>query len=170
MELVWFRGYHWIKQSLKLNTTYVIFGRLNWYNNRPSMPHPEIETLENFSKGFSKSLQAVYPSTEKLLTKGITQRTIIKMMNELFRSIKNPFSESLPEDLISKYNLIDKNKALKNIHFPHNQDTLIAAQNRLKYEELFFIQLQLLMKNRQRKQNIKGFVFRESKGLLQYFF
>ena len=170
MELVWFRGYQWIKQSLKLNTTYVIFGRLNWYNNRPSMPHPEIETLENFSKGFSKSLQAVYPSTEKLLSKGITQRIIIKMMNELFRSIKNPFSESLPENLISKYNLIDKNKALKYIHFPHNQDTLIAAQNRLKYEELFFIQLQLLMKNRQRKQNIKGFVFEKVKDYFNTFF
>ena len=91
-------------------------------------------------------------------------------MNELFRSIKNPFSESLPEDLISKYNLIDKNKALKNIHFPHNQDTLIAAQNRLKYEELFFIQLQLLMKNRQRKQNIKGFVFEKVKDYFNTFF
>ncbi len=159
MELVWFRGHQWIKESLKLNTAYAIFGRLNWYDNRPNMPHPEMETLENFEKGFSKALQAVYPSTEKLLSKGISQRVIIKMMGELLRSFKNPFAETLPRDLIAKYRLIDKNAALKNIHFPENQDTLTAAQNRLKYEELFFIQLQLLMKNLQRKQKIKGFVF-----------
>ena len=159
MELLWFRGHKWIKESLKLNTAYVIFGRLNWYGNRPNMPHPEMETLENFEKGFSKALQAVYPSTEKLLSKGISQRVIIKMMGELLRSFKNPFAETLPGDLIAKYRLIDKNAALKNIHFPENQDTLTAAQNRLKYEELFFIQLQLLMKNLQRKQKIKGFVF-----------
>ena len=159
MELLWFRGHKWIKESLKLNTAYVIFGRLNWYGNRPNMPHPEMETLENFEKGFSKALQAVYPSTEKLLSKGISQRVIIKMMGELLRSFKNPFAETLPGDLIAKYRLIDKNAALKNIHFPENQDTLTAAQNRLKYEELFFIQLQLLLKNLQRKQKIKGFVF-----------
>ena len=69
MELVWFRGHKWIKESLKLNINYVIFGRLNWYASQPSIPHPEIETLENFDKGLFKSLQAVYPSTEKLLTK-----------------------------------------------------------------------------------------------------
>ena len=159
MELVWFRGHQWIKESLKLNVVYVIFGRLNWYGNRPNMPHPEMETLENFEKGFSKTLQAIYPSTEKLLSKGISQRVIIKMMGELLSSFKNPFVETLPDDLRSKYRLIDKNTALKNIHFPENQDILTAAQNRLKYEELFFIQLQLLMKNLQRKQKIKGFVF-----------
>ena len=159
MELVWFRGHQWIKKSLKLKVVYVIFGRLNWYGNRPNMPHPEMETLENFEKGFSKCLQAIYPSTEKLLSKGISQRVIIKMMGELLRSFKNAFVETLPDDLRSKYRLIDKNTALKNIHFPENQDILTAAQNRLKYEELFFIQLQLLMKNLQRKQKIKGFVF-----------
>ena len=160
MKLVWFRGHQWIKESLKSNIPYVIFGRLNWYGNSPNMPHPEMETLENFDKGFSKSLQAIYPSTEKLLSKGISQRAIIKMMTELLQSIKNPFAEALPKYLISKYNLIDKHNALKNIHFPIDQNTLTAAENRLKYEELFFIQLQLLMKNLQRKQKIKGFIFK----------
>ncbi len=170
MELIWFRGHQWIKESLKLNTAYVIFGRLNWYDNRPHMPHPEMDTLENFEKGFSTALQAVYRSTEKLLSKGISQRVIIKMMGELMRSSENPFAETLPGDLITKYRLIDKNTALKNIHFPKNQDTLTAAQNRLKYEELFFIQLQLLMKNLQRKQKIKGFVFSKVGDYFNTFF
>ncbi len=170
MELVWFRGHKWIKESLKLNINYVIFGRLNWYANQPSIPHPEMETLENFDKGFSKSLQAVYPSTEKLLNKGISQRVIIKMLQELLISLKKPFPETLPEDLRTKYKLIDKNTALKNIHFPDNQDILTAAQNRLKYEELFFIQLQLLIKNLQRKQKIKGFFFEKIGDKFNTFF
>ena len=170
MELVWFRGHKWIKESLKLNINYVIFGRLNWYANQPSIPHPEMETLENFDKGFSKSLQAVYPSTEKLLNKGISQRVIIKMLQELLISLKKPFPETLPKDLRTKYKLIDKNTALKNIHFPDNQDILTAAQNRLKYEELFFIQLQLLIKNLQRKQKIKGFFFEKIGDKFNTFF
>jgi ATP-dependent DNA helicase RecG len=170
MELVWFRGHQWIKESLKLNTGFVIFGRLNWYGNRANMPHPEMETIENFDKGFSRALQAVYPSTEKLLNKGISQRVIIKMMRELLLSFKNPFVETLPRDLIEKYRLVDKNTALKNIHFPQDQEALTAAQNRLKYEELFFIQLQLLMKNLQRKQKIKGFVFEKVGDYVNTFF
>ena len=161
MELVWFRGHQWIKESLKLNTDYVIFGRLNWYGKRPNIPHPEMEIEEHFNKGFSKKLQAVYPSTEKLLSKGISQRVMIKMMEELLRTLKNPFLETLTENLLNTYHFIDKNEALKNIHFPIDQNTLTAAQNRLKYEELFYLQLQLLMKNLQRKQKIKGFVFQK---------
>ncbi len=170
MELVWFRGHQWIKESLKLNTNYVIFGRLNWYGNRPNMPHPEMETLENFDKGRSKALQAVYPSTEKLLNKGVSQRVVTKMMGELLQSQKNPFAETLPEDLRNKYKLISKNEALKNIHFPEDHDRLTAAQNRLKFEELFFIQLQLLMKTLQRKQKIKGFVFEKVGNQFNAFF
>ena len=159
MELIWFRGHRWIKDNLKPNLEYVIFGRLNWYGGKPSIPHPEMETQENFKKGFSKSLQAVYPSTEKLLAKGISQRLISKMVEELLKSIKNPFFETLPLGIINKYGFINKDEALINIHFPQNQEKLTAALNRLKYEELFFIQLQLLIKNIQHKLKIKGYVF-----------
>ena len=159
IELIWFRGHQWIKDNLKPNLEYVIFGRLNWYGGKPSIPHPEMETQENFKKGFSKSLQAVYPSTEKLLTKGISQRLISRMIEELLKSIKTPFFETLPLGVINKYGFINKHEALINIHFPQNQEKLTAALNRLKYEELFFIQLQLLIKNIQHKQKIKGYVF-----------
>ena len=100
MELIWFRGHQWIRKSLQLNISYVIFGRLNWYNNKPSIPHPEMETEDNFKKGFSKSLQAVYPSTEKLIAKGISQRITSKMISELLHSIKTPFFETLPHMLV----------------------------------------------------------------------
>ena len=159
IELIWFRGHQWIKDNLKPNLEYVIFGRLNWYGGKPSIPHPEMETKENFKKGFSKSLQAVYPSTEKLLTKGISQRLISRMIEELLKSIKTPFFETLPLGVMDKYGFINKHEALINIHFPQNQEKLTAALNRLKYEELFFIQLQLLIKNIQHKLKIKGYVF-----------
>ena len=164
MELIWFRGHKWIKENLKPNLEYVVFGRLNWYNGNPSIPHPEMETQENFTKGFSKSLQAVYPSTEKLLTKGISQRLISRMIEELLKSINTPFFETLPSRVIDKYGFINKGEALINIHFPQNQEKLTAALNRLKFEELFFIQLQLLIKNLEHKQKIKGYVF-EKVGL-----
>ena len=67
MELLWFRGQQWIKESLKLNTAYVIFGRLNWYGNRPNMPHPEMETLENFEKGFSKAVSYTHLTLPTIL-------------------------------------------------------------------------------------------------------
>jgi ATP-dependent DNA helicase RecG len=129
-----------------------------------------MEIEEHFNKGFSKKLQAVYPSTEKLLSKGISQRVMIKMMEDLLRTLKNPFLETLTENLLNTYHFIDKNEALKNIHFPIDQNTLTAAQNRLKYEELFYLQLQLLMKNLQRKQKIKGFVFQKVGAHFNNFF
>ena len=159
MELVWFRGQKWIQETLKTNTPYVIFGRLSWYVGKPSIPHPEMELEDTFKKGPPRALHAVYPSTEKLLSKGISQRVLTKIMMELFQTIKTSFVESIPNEIIQKYNLITKDSALRNAHFPVDQNTLTAAQNRLKFEELLFIQLQLLMKNMQRKQKIKGFVF-----------
>ena len=170
MELIWFRGHQWIRKSLQLNISYVIFGRLNWYNNKPSIPHPEMETEDNFKKGFSKSLQAVYPSSEKLITKGIAQRITSKMISELLNSIKTPFFETLPPSIISKYKFLNKNESLINIHFPKSQEKLTIALNRLKYEELFFMQLQLLIKNLQHKEKIKGYKFKKVGNLFNTFF
>ena len=170
MELIWFRGHQWIKKSLKTNVPYVIFGRLSWYAGKPSMPHPEMETEGSFNKGFSKSLQAVYPSTEKLLSKGISQKVISKMISELLNSLKIPFFETLPPRIIDKYKFANKNEALINIHFPKSQEKLTAALNRLKYEELFFIQLQLLIKNLLHKQKIKGYIFQKIGAKFNTFF
>ncbi len=76
MELVWFRGQKWIRENLKLNTTYVIFGKTNWFNGKFNMPHPEIELLEEHEKNLRSAMQPIYPSTEKLSNKGITNRVI----------------------------------------------------------------------------------------------
>lgn len=161
LELVWFRGQKWIRENLKLNTAYVIFGKCNWFNGSFSMPHPEMELLTEHEQGTKVFMQPVYPSTEKLGNKGISNKVINKLMQQLFLEVKGKFSESLPDRLRSELKLISKSEALFNIHFPKNQELLAKAQFRLKFEELFYIQLQLIAKNRSRKQKIKGFPFTE---------
>ncbi len=159
MELVWFRGHKWIKENLKLNTPYVIFGKTNWFNGVFSMPHPEIELVSEYKKNLRTAMQPVYPSTEMLLKKGITNRVIMKLMQEVLQQTGLKFSESLGQEIIEDLKMISKAEALFNIHFPKNQELLAKAQFRLKFEELFFIQLQLLRKNMLHKQRIKGFNF-----------
>ncbi|MDO6809028.1 ATP-dependent DNA helicase RecG [Zobellia galactanivorans] len=159
MELVWFRGQKWIRENLKLNTPYVIFGKCNWFNGKFSMPHPEMELLKDHEQGLKVLMQPVYPSTEKLNNKGITNRVISKLVQQIFIETKGKFTETLSEKLMFELKLIPKSEALFNIHFPKNQELLAKAQFRLKFEELFYIQLQLIAKNMLHKQKIKGFNF-----------
>ncbi|MDH7448312.1 ATP-dependent DNA helicase RecG [Aquimarina sp. 2201CG14-23] len=160
MELVWFRGHKWIKENLKLNTPYVIFGKTKYYNGF-SMPHPEMELLAEHEKNLKVLMQPVYPSTEKLSNKGVTNRVVSKMMQQLFLDTKARFYDTLSEEIRSELKLIHKSEAILNIHFPKNQELLAKAQYRLKFEELFYIQLQLITKKLIRKQKIKGFPFTE---------
>ncbi len=159
MELVWFRGQKWIRDNLKLNTPYVIFGRCNWYSGKFSMPHPEMELLTEHEQGVKIQMQPVYPSTEKLGNSGITNRVINKLLQQLFVETKGKFIETLSDSILHDLKLISKSEALFNIHFPKNQEYLAKAQFRLKFEELFYIQLQLISKKMLRKQKIKGFNF-----------
>ena len=159
MELVWFRGHKWIRENLKLNTPYVIFGKTNWFNGLFSMAHPEVELLEEHEKSMRIVMQPVYPSTEKLSNKGITNRVVNKLMQQLFIETRGQFYDTLSEEIKGELKLISRADALFNIHFPKSQELLSNAQFRLKFEELFYIQLQLLIKNMLQKQRIKGFVF-----------
>jgi len=161
MELVWFRGQKWIRENLKINTPYVIFGKINWFNGLFSMPHPEMEPVEEYKKQLRTAMQPIYPSTEKLAKSGITNRVINKLMQQLFIETKGKFYNTLSEEITSELKLVPKAEAVFNIHFPQSQELLAKAQFRLKFEELFYIQLQLLIKNMLQKQKIKGFVFEE---------
>lgn len=159
MKMVWFRGQKWMKERLKLGKKYVAFGRINKFQQQFSMPHPELELQSEHEKKLRSGMQAVYPSTEKLAAKGVTNRAVINMVEQLFLGAKNEFQESLPKALLEQLKLPTKKQALFAVHFPKNQTVLAAAQYRLKFEELFYIQLQLIRKNFQRKQKIKGYPF-----------
>ncbi|MCK7590731.1 ATP-dependent DNA helicase RecG [Subsaxibacter sp. CAU 1640] len=170
MELVWFRGHKWIRESIKLNKPYVIFGKTNWFNGVFNMPHPDMELLEKHEKNLRSAMQPIYPSTEKLSSKGITNRVMSKIMQQLFLETKGRFEETLPDYLLSELKLISKSKALLNVHFPENQELLAKAQFRLKFEELFYIQLQLIIKNLIHKSKIKGFNFEKVGEYFNTFF
>ncbi|MFV9550917.1 ATP-dependent DNA helicase RecG [Algibacter sp. PT7-4] len=170
MELVWFRGQKWIKDSLKLNKVYVAFGKTNWFSSKFNMAHPEMELLEDHEKNLRSAMQPVYPSTEKLNNKGITNRTINKIMQQLFIETNGKFTETLSDNLRSELKLISKQSALFNVHFPKNQELLSRAQFRLKFEELFYIQLQLIIKNLVHKSKIKGFPFNQVGTYFNSFF
>ena len=159
MELVWFQGHKWIRESLKLNEVIVIFGKCTSFNGTFNMAHPEMELLSEHQKSLRSAMQAIYPSTETLANRGISNRVIIKMMQQLFLETQNLFSETLPDYLLDELKLIPKKAALFNIHFPKSSDELAKAQFRLKFEELFFIQLQLITKNLIQKHKIKGHPF-----------
>ena len=159
MELVWFQGQKWIRESLKLNTVYIIFGKVAQFGSNFNMAHPEMELVEEHKSSLRSAMQPVYPSTEKLTNRGISNKIVSKMMQQLFIETQANFKETLPIYLTDELKLIPKNTALFNIHFPKSQGLLSKAQFRLKFEELFFLQLQLITKNLIRKHKIKGHAF-----------
>jgi len=123
------------------------------------MPHPDVELKTAFDKGLSKAIQPIYPSTEKLSNRGVSNRVICKIMEQIFLQLNGRFEESLSSEILEHQKLISKSEALLNIHFPNNQKILSLAQFRLKFEELFYIQLQLIIKNIIHKSKIKGYRF-----------
>ncbi len=159
MELVWFQGYKYLIEKLIPGKPMVIFGRLQYFNNTYSMPHPEIESLEEHKIGLKSGLQAVYPSTEKLNNRGISNRIFSKALEHAFSMANQPFEENLPLEIRKELRLVSKSEAMVAMHFPKSPDQLTKAESRLKFEELFFVQLQLITKNIVQKQRIKGYVF-----------
>ena len=170
MELVWFQGQKWIRESLELNVPIVIFGKCASFGNVYNMAHPEIEILSEHEQSLRSAMQPVYPSTEMLSNRGITNRVINKLMQKLFEETQALFTETLPDYLMNELKLVSKKEALFNIHFPKSGEALAKAQFRLKFEELFFIQLQLITKNLVRKHKIKGHAFKKVGELFSDFY
>jgi len=170
MELVWFQGQKWIRENLKMNLPYVVFGKVTQFGTTFNMAHPEMEPLAEHEASLRSAMQPIYPSTEKLTQRGVTNKVVNKMMMQLFTETQAKFAETLPPSLLADLKLIPKNAALFNIHFPKSQEILHKAQFRLKFEELFFIQLQLIMKNQIRKHKIKGNPFTQVGTLFNEFY
>ena len=163
MELIWFKGQQWIRKLIQPNKPYVVCGKLNFFNKRFSIVHPEMYLLDDYRKTIQSKLYPVYPSSEQMASKGISRRIFREYVQSLIQQIAPDVKENLPEYFVDVYNLLDKRTSILNVHFPQSLKLLEKAQYRLKFEELFFIQLQLLKKKRLRKQKIKGYVF-ESVG------
>ncbi len=159
IELIWFKGAKWIKQNLISGNEYIIFGKPARYGRKINIAHPDIDDPKEDNKKISSSLQAVYPSTEKLAKKNVTSKVFRKIISNLFEQTGGIIPETLALYLTEKLKLLSYNEALVNIHFPHNAEKLNRAIFRLKFEELFYIQLNILKLKFKRKAVFKGFLF-----------
>ncbi len=168
LELVWFKGIPWVLQKIKPEIEYVIFGKPNRFGKTLSIAHPEIELASTRStKG--GYLQPVYPLSEKLRNKYLDSKFISKLEQELLRVAQPHIHETLPPALLKQFNLISKKEAIINIHFPSSLERLTAAQNRLKFEELFYLQLRLLKMKIVRYDKFKGQVFSDTSILTKFY-
>ena len=159
IELVWFKGIKWIVNKISSGKEYVVFGKPNHFKGRYNIPHPEIEEVGVNKIDLGEKLQPFYYSSEKLKSKGLDSKGIGKIMKNLIPVVRDHLNETLTPEIIDNLKLIPREEALLNIHFPKDQKILQRAQARLKFEELFFIQLTLLELKIVRSEKVKGHVF-----------
>lgn len=159
IEVVWFQGVRWIENSIKTNKDYILFGKPSLFGNRLNIAHPEIEDLAEFRADKISGLQPVYPSTEKLKTRGLDSRGIMKLVQAVFQDPYLDIPEFFPGPLLERFKLAGRKEALKGIHFPGSEAMRSAALFRLKFEELFFTQMRMLLIKGLRKSSLKGYVF-----------
>jgi len=158
IELIWFQGIKWVRENLKLNTPYIVFGKPTTFSGQINIVHPELEPVEGQNTA-SGLFQAFYNTTEICKKKFLTSKTINKLQGTLAQQVQNRIGETLPCHFIKKLKIMPLGMALKQVHFPENPSLLKAARFRLKLEELFFIQLKILSLKHRREESFKGFVF-----------
>ena len=158
MDLIWFQGVKWVRENLKMNTPYVAFGKPTSFGGQINMVHPELEPAEGQSPA-SGVFQAFYNTTEACKKKFLTSKTINKLQWTLAQLVQDQINETLPDYFIKKLKIVPLHQALGQIHFPETPVLLKAARFRLKFEELFFIQLKILGMKHKREEYFKGYVF-----------
>jgi len=160
IELIWFKGVSYLEKNLMIGATYIVYGKPTLFSGRLNMTHPEMDIATPGNTQQSLSLEPVYHSTGKLEGRGLDSRGIMKLQKVLRNKLaKERIPEILPDYFVKKFKFTDRRKALADIHFPASQNDLTIASNRLKFEELFFLQLKLLAQKTKRKLAIKGHVF-----------
>lgn len=168
VDLIWFQGIQWLKANLRAGETYLLFGKPKAYNQQWTIPHPELTKWGEQSTELG--LQAMYPSTEKLSVKGLNAKGIGKIIQGLLPQIRNQIPEVLPPYLTEELHLISREQAYFSIHAPKNEVEYKQARYRLKFEELFFLQLELLLRKEIRAKKMKGFVFSELGNIFHTFY
>ncbi len=169
LELVWFKGVNYLEKVVKNHQEYIVFGKPTMFNGKPQMAHPELEEVTEQKAGQS-FLQPVYNTSDKLRNyHRIDSKAIMRMMSDLLRIALPQITETLSPELIQQYGLMGKAEALQQIHFPQNSDTLQRARFRLKFEELFYVQLKLLRQKDQRKVTLAGQIFNEVPTLVHFY-
>ncbi len=158
MDLVWFKGAKWIPENHPVGKELVVFGRPSVYQRKLNLVHPEMEDPEK-KHAVSSKLQAVYSTTEKLKDQYLTSKAISKLMANLIKGLPGKFEETLPAWLLQQLNLVNLDRAMRQIHFPDAAAQYKRAELRLKFEELFYIQLHILQGKSERNRRFRGNVF-----------
>lgn len=159
IDLVWFQGFQWIKGNLNVQDEYIVFGKPKFFQNNWNIPHPELlKVVPGLER---KGFEAFYPSTEKCQHKGLHSKGLSKLIGNLFEQLANQIPETLPPLICTELNLLPRIKALREIHQPSSETLIKAARYRLKWEELFFLQLELLLRKGVRSQKLKGYPIKE---------
>ncbi len=162
IELVWFRGASWIESALQLGVEYTAFGKATIYNGKKTIAHPELEFTQTTDgkKILQSKMDPVYHSTEKLNTRGIDAKARKRMAKTVLSKItEQDLAENLDDKIINRLKLCSRYESIKWIHFPANEEQLRAAQNRIKFEEIFFVQLKMLYAKKVRESKFNGWVF-----------
>jgi ATP-dependent DNA helicase RecG len=170
IELVWFKGIRWLQPILKEGIEYIVYGKPTLYRDRFNLAHPEIEPASAWEQGSATPLQPVYSSTEKASAKGLNSRGIGKLLQALIPQLNGALPETLSVPLIGQLGGLSREEAVIEAHAPRDQHRLDLALRRLKFEELFFIQLQLLRQKQLMQQEVKGNVFAHVGGHFNSFF
>ncbi len=158
IDLVWFKGMRYVDGKYRLGNEYIVFGKPNRYGSKINIAHPEIELASEATLQRTQGLQPLYNTTEKMKSNFLNSNALRKILRTAL-DVVSSIPETLPEFLIKQYALFPRKKALEQIHFPQNNDLLNRARHRLKFEELFYIQLSIVRQTKYREQRYKGFVF-----------
>ena len=170
MEVVWFRGVRYVMKKLEVGREYIFFGRPTMFNGTPNMVHPEFEPPIVVEGQEPVGMQGIYSTTERLSSMGLGTRAIYNAMRTLWGVVKDNIPETLPSYLLAREGLVTRAQALHDIHFPASAEALNAAMRRLKFEELFVIQLQLLGQRRVRTEKSQGYLMPKIGGYFNMFY
>ena len=168
IEIVWFKRIQWIQKNLKTGIKYVLFGKVSRFANKLNIAHPEIE-LASEESNKKLYLHPVYHSTDKLRKKSMDNRFFVKTMKTLLKEVSSLIQETLPPYMVSRFKLKNRASAIVAIHFPKNEKELMDAKNRLKFEELFYIQLRLIFSKMIRLEKLSGITINQSNLLHVYY-
>lgn len=158
IELVWFQGIKWVKDALKPDTEYIVMGKPSLFNGHINIAHPDLDRADNESKSNLKYIP-IYSSTEKLKSKGLHTKGIARLTEQLLRMAGGNIPENLPSSLVRKYNLPSRANAIEVIHFPAHPNDITRSMQRMKFEELFFLQLDYQYAKHERQIRSNGYIF-----------
>ncbi|MFK7948310.1 MAG: ATP-dependent DNA helicase RecG [Saprospiraceae bacterium] len=160
MDLVWFKGIYFIEKSLIVGSEYVVYGKPAFFGSQPNIAHPEIEVVTKNNTELAPTMDAVYPTTEKLKNKGLDPKGIRKVIGILFNQLtETDVPENLPEYVIKKLRFPSRFEALKLVHQPKNNAEMVLGRNRLKFEELFMMQIKILQSKGRNQVAYRGWRF-----------